>query len=202
MLEGLDEVDWGALRHAYGSAVDVPAHLRMLAFGDEAGQQEAFGELFSSVCHQGTVYPASAAVFPFLYELLECSGASLRSWIALLIASMAEGETYLRVHASNEDGKETWRRILSGRGQSLDAELAREADEVAAVRAAASRGLESLAPFLSDPEPELRRVISSALMFYPEHAEWSRGALEAALERETDADVRETMRLTLAAIPV
>lgn len=39
-------------------------------------------------------------------------------------------------------------------------------------------------------------------MLYPEHAEWSRGALEAALERETDADVRETMRLTLAAIPV
>jgi hypothetical protein len=35
MFSGLDDIDWTELRHAYGSAADVPALLRALADGEE-----------------------------------------------------------------------------------------------------------------------------------------------------------------------
>jgi hypothetical protein len=31
MLEGLEDIDWGSLGHAYGTATDVPDLLRALA---------------------------------------------------------------------------------------------------------------------------------------------------------------------------
>ena len=55
--------DWGALRHAYGPATDVPPLLDRLGPGSEA---EVWEELWSRLCHQGTVYPASFAALPAL----------------------------------------------------------------------------------------------------------------------------------------
>jgi hypothetical protein len=63
-------VDWSALRHAYGSAEDVPVHLAALRSPDEQERHEAFGELWSSIVHQGNRYSASAAAVPFLLELV------------------------------------------------------------------------------------------------------------------------------------
>ena len=68
MLEGLDEVSWADLSHAYGSADDVPVLLRRAGSGgDEA--RAAIGDLYGKVFHQGTVYPATVAAVPFLVEL-------------------------------------------------------------------------------------------------------------------------------------
>jgi hypothetical protein len=49
-------VDWSRLFHAYGVAVDTPAHLRALTGDDLAGQLAAVDHLDSAVLHQGTVY--------------------------------------------------------------------------------------------------------------------------------------------------
>jgi len=68
VLEGLDEVGWADLSHAYGSAGDVPALLRQAGSGgDVAG--EAISELYGRLFHQGTVCPATGAAVPFLVEL-------------------------------------------------------------------------------------------------------------------------------------
>lgn len=56
---------WHMLRHAYGSAEDIPALLDQLSPGEEAG---VWDELWSRVCHQGTAYSASFAVLPYLLE--------------------------------------------------------------------------------------------------------------------------------------
>jgi hypothetical protein len=34
VLEGLDDIDWAALKHAYGTAEDVPELIRNLGSGD------------------------------------------------------------------------------------------------------------------------------------------------------------------------
>ncbi|GAB3845665.1 hypothetical protein ACFPIJ_38535 [Dactylosporangium cerinum] len=60
----LDTVDWTALTHAYGPAEDVPDLVRALYNPDETG--DAFDELYGTVWHQGSVYPATAAAVPFL----------------------------------------------------------------------------------------------------------------------------------------
>jgi hypothetical protein len=90
MLEGLDDLAWGGLLHAYGSADDLPGLIRAAASTDEAEADGAVEGLFSSVFHQGTVYPASAAVVPFVAELV-AAGATQQRWSLLhLLGGMAD----------------------------------------------------------------------------------------------------------------
>jgi hypothetical protein len=53
---------WSALRHAYGAATDVPALLNQVA--DRPDSEEPWHQLWSALCHQDDVYPASFAAVP------------------------------------------------------------------------------------------------------------------------------------------
>ncbi|OSZ62130.1 hypothetical protein OQI_01610 [Streptomyces pharetrae CZA14] len=58
--------DWSRLHHAYGTAEDIPSLL------DRAGsdpQDSSWDDLWSRLCHQGTVYSASYAALPALTEM-------------------------------------------------------------------------------------------------------------------------------------
>lgn len=193
MLDGLDAVDWQSLTHAYGPATDVPGLLRALLSPDQEVREEAVFALFAGICHQGTVYPASAAAVPFLYELLTALEVQDKPAVAHLLASIAGGVGYLEVHAVDDFDRRVWGEILSEQGKTLEGELAREAAEIDAVRRAASVGLRHLLPFLHDPESEIRSSVASALGNYPEHAAWSLPALDAALATEADDEVREAL---------
>jgi len=198
MLDGLDTVDWSSLRHAYGEATDVPALLRALLSVDSKAREEAVYELFGNIWHQGTVYSASAAAVPFLYELLSAPEVQDKPAIALLLASIAEGVGYLEVHAVGEFGEPTWREILGKKGKTLEGELTQEAAEIHSVRRAASAGLAGLLPYLQGAEPEIRCCVASALGNYPEHVSWSLPAIDAALASESDTDVREGLSASKA----
>jgi hypothetical protein len=150
-------------------------------------------ELFGNIWHQGTVYPATAAAIPFLFELLTTPEVLDKSNIAHLLACIADGVGYLEVHATDDFGEPTWRRILAKEGKTLEDELEREAIEIAAVRRAASVGLRDLLPYLSDAEAEVRVSVASALGNYPEHASWTLPAIDAALTSEPDEEVREAL---------
>ncbi|MBA2226758.1 MAG: HEAT repeat domain-containing protein [Thermogemmata sp.] len=193
MLEGLDQIDWTSLRHAYGQASDVPGWLRALLSPNAKVRQEAIYELFGTIYHQGTVYSASAAAVPFLYELLTAPNVRDKSSIACLLASIADGAGYLEVHAVDDFGEQTWRKILAQEGKTLEEELKQEAAEVQAVRRAVAAGLRHLLPYLSDSEPETRYSVAVALGNYPEHAGWSLPAIEAALASESDKEVRQAL---------
>ncbi|GAA0943658.1 hypothetical protein [Actinocorallia libanotica] len=67
-LTGLDDIDWSALDHAYGSADDTPEILNALAANDE-GWSDAMDAYFSAIVHQGTVYAATERTIPFLVEI-------------------------------------------------------------------------------------------------------------------------------------
>lgn len=77
VLDRLDEAGWAGLSHAYGSAEDVPALLRQAGSGGD-GAGDAISELYGSLFHQGTVYPATAAAVPFLAELARSAPAPPR----------------------------------------------------------------------------------------------------------------------------
>jgi hypothetical protein len=119
-------------------------------------REAAIYELFGNIWHLGTVYPASAAAVPFLYELLTAPSAQDKSNIAHLLASIADGVGYLEVHAVGDAGEPTWRKILGEKGKTLEGELEREAAEINTVRRAASAGLRHVLPYLSHSEPEIR----------------------------------------------
>ena len=200
MLDGLDAIDWGSLSHAYGEASDVPQIIRSLL--SPAVSEDAAYELYGNIWHQGTVYPATAAVVPFLYEILAAPEVTGRSGIAHLLACIAAGRGYLEVHAVSPFGEKAWREILAKRGESLEEAMAREAAVTVSVRRAASLGLPALVPFLRDDEPEIRRAVASALGEYPEYATLSLPALTASAEREVDEEARDAIREAIDRLPV
>jgi hypothetical protein len=65
----LHSARWHDLEHAYGSAGDIPDLLRQLptaAVRSPDGEREPWFTLWSALCHQGDVYPASFAAFPHI----------------------------------------------------------------------------------------------------------------------------------------
>ncbi|MGP3691276.1 hypothetical protein ACTVZO_42575 [Streptomyces sp. IBSNAI002] len=77
--------DWSQLTHAYGTAEDVPGLLE--AAGSDP-EDPAWNELWSRLCHQGTVYPASYAALPPLTEKARRLTAADRTMPLLLAASI------------------------------------------------------------------------------------------------------------------
>lgn len=60
--------DWNTIEHAYGKASDLPDLFRQMTPNPHS---EVWGELWSRLCHQGTVYPACFAALPSLLDVAE-----------------------------------------------------------------------------------------------------------------------------------
>jgi HEAT repeat protein len=98
MLEGLEEIDWGSLHHAYGAASDVPDLLRALASPRRKVRSRAINALYGNIWHQGTVYEATAYAVPFLIELLREPAVHGEAEILSLLQAIAQGSSYLDAH--------------------------------------------------------------------------------------------------------
>lgn len=122
MLETLDAIEWSSLTHAYGKATDVPGVLRSLLSTDQKERRQAISMFYSTILHQRTVYSATAAAVPFLYELLTTPDVQDKSEIAHLLTQIAVGVGYLEVHAVGS-GEQTWRDIFAEEGKTLEDEL-------------------------------------------------------------------------------
>jgi hypothetical protein len=66
MIAGMT-VDWSRLKHAYGSASDLPRLFDEI--GDPELAEVAWEELWASLYHQGSVYTASFAALPVLTDI-------------------------------------------------------------------------------------------------------------------------------------
>lgn len=67
----LDSPKWAQLKHAYGSASDIPELLRQLdGFPESKGKQEPWFSIWSALAHQGDVYSASFAAVPHIVGVL------------------------------------------------------------------------------------------------------------------------------------
>ena len=63
-----DDPNWASLQAAYGPAKDVPALLHRLNSPSHAERSTAITDLWGCLCHQGTVYEASAVAAPLLLD--------------------------------------------------------------------------------------------------------------------------------------
>jgi hypothetical protein len=198
LIQGLDSIPWADLSHAIGPADDVPERLRALVSNDEDRRREALYRLMETIWHQGTIYEATSHVIPFLVRMLQSSQTPDRASVALLLASIAGGSSYLEIHAvPGTIGETTWREILSERNVELDAQLEVERGWVQAVREEVEPHLGLLYEFLDDEESELRKAIADALGSFPQRSVDHLESLQAALQRERDEDVRQSMQVAI-----
>lgn len=84
-------IDWSRLSHAYGSAEDIPGLLDQV--GTEGGGQ-VWNDLWSALCHQGTVYSASFAALPRLRGIASAEGVrdDDAAMAVVLAAAIVAGE--------------------------------------------------------------------------------------------------------------
>ncbi|MEZ4393260.1 MAG: HEAT repeat domain-containing protein [Polyangiales bacterium] len=196
VLDGLDQVDWSKLAHAYGPAADVPALIRALVSPEPLEREAAYQELFGNIWHQGTVYEASARALPFLIDLLASERTPDRDTLAVLVASIMGGRGYCEIHfAKNRINPFTGKPVDPS--FDIDARLREEKNVVAQVRGQGARAIPLLVPYLKHPDLGVRSDIARALAWYPSEFSTIVPALERALLDEADEEAREMMQAAL-----
>lgn len=99
MFTGIDEVAWASMKHAYGSAEDVPRLLRALASPSPQERERALDGMYGAVHHQGDVYDSTLACIPFLFTLVARAELPDRSGIVELLVSIGGGRDRRRTAA-------------------------------------------------------------------------------------------------------
>ncbi|MEU6072370.1 hypothetical protein [Micromonospora sp. NPDC047074] len=218
MLDGLDEVDWRRLGHAYGSAGDVPGQLRALRSPDPEVRGEALGELYANILHQGSRFEATAHAVPFLLDLLADPATPDRDALLALLAALAVGydESWLPEGFPVAE----FRRVAEGGRELLaakpppwdgDDESDKEYVEYAYVESlsaedqrrfwahielaaydAVRTGVPLFRALLDDADPGLRAGAAYLLGWFPEDAAGSLPALLAVAAGEAEAGVAGT----------
>ncbi|MEH1168970.1 HEAT repeat domain-containing protein [Micromonospora sp. CPCC 205539] len=97
MLRGLGDVRWEELSHAYGEALDTADLLQLASSPDADAAKSALSELYGSIFHQGSVYPATVAAVPFLAELARATPHGQADLVWML------GQLADRQHAYGDD---------------------------------------------------------------------------------------------------
>jgi hypothetical protein len=193
MLEQLSSITWSELSHAYGSAEDVPQLLRDLASPDEQLRSRAQGTLYTNIYHQGTVYQGSAYAVPFLLELLREETVPEREELLILLAYLAQGNTYHRQH---------WHFYTEERKQdpALLAELEEGIFWVEQTYEAVSAGLPLYCSLLEDPAPTLRMAALRMLGSLYHQASQIVSLLVERFSTERDQRVQACLLFTLGVL--
>lgn len=166
MFPGLDSIDWGAMRHAYGPAADVPDLLRGLVSDDPATREVALDGMYGAVHHQGDVYECTVAAIPFLLEAAAVPLLPGRGGVVELLASIGGADWDDVGSVSERPTYEAAHRAV-GAAWPLFLEL------------------------LDDPDPEVRRAAPKALQACRDNAQRVVTALQdRPLGEETDAEAR------------
>jgi hypothetical protein len=190
MLDALDSIDWSSITHAYGPATDVPEAIRSLVSVNEEQRTEALTVLHQTIWHQGTIYPATAAVVPFLYELLNHPDVRDKEGIVSILGCIATGESVLAYLLRN-DGEAVVRQKLAKEGKTLEQALAEEAAMMAAIHDAVSAGLPYLLLYLNGSD--ILRMVADAFGSFPEHSSWLLPAIDEALASDYDDQLRRIL---------
>lgn len=105
-LTELDQVDWPSLHHAYGQGRvgtelygDVAGSLNLIALDIDTALRVG---LYSNICHQGTVYEASAYALPFIAAVAAGDvPVATRQQLVALIADIAVGGSHVSADGSS-----------------------------------------------------------------------------------------------------
>jgi hypothetical protein len=171
VFAGLDDIDWESLRHAYGSAEDVPGWVRGLVDSHPAVREESLDAMYGAVHHQGDVYDSTLAAVPYLVEALAVPGLPGREGVAGLLASVADLSEWPDEAELGADRAGMLRRAV-------------RANELVAAAAPA------LVRLAGDPDPAVRAAVPKLLVAVAVAVPDLAGLLVGLLGTEGEARVR------------
>jgi hypothetical protein len=190
----LDDTNWAALTHAYGSAADTPVVLATLLSGDPDQYGTALGYLDAAVLHQGRVYPATAPTALFVAGILDDPRTTITCTSDL---PWEPRERPLRAALVE------WLGSVAASASRWDDEPAPpdEAPLIARCQAIRRTLYDAAIPFLGDPDDTVRAAALSALRHIlraPDLTELQQQTAQRLLARARDLDTDS--RVTTAII--
>ena len=193
MLQGLDDIPWADLEHAYGSAADVPGLLRQLLDPDPKVRSHALQHLYSNVFHQGTRYPATPYVVPFLIELCTNPAVPRRGDLLRFWGNLITGYFSVQERPCWGDGEHIY---VCGKVQEADPDDP-YVEALHQIYQESLKGRELLGKLLADPELGVRAGAAWVLACLPAAAAASVPMLEARLRVEPSGWVRAAIAFAL-----
>jgi hypothetical protein len=193
MLQHLDDVPWADLENAYGPAADVPDLLRKLLDPDPKVRSKTLSALYGNVFHQGTRYPATPHVIPFLIELCASPAVSDRAALLHFWGALITGYFSIQERPCWGDGEQIhW----CGQVQKAD-----EGDPFAQalhqIYRESLKGHKLLCDLLTGSEEGTRIGAAWVLACLPTRARASAPKLRAQLRVEPSGWARATMAFAL-----
>lgn len=163
-FQGLDDIPWATVGHAYGSAEDMPGLIRSLGSTDPKIRKGAFSGLYSAPYHQGTVYSATPYVATWLLKLLEYqmqgSKGPIISWLTTAAVSWPSEFVYRRFAESD--------RLPDEDEKGIDGEFHFGPDAVRDTYNAVKAGLPIIVHLLkTSTETDVRTCAIHLLSFFP-----------------------------------
>jgi hypothetical protein len=98
VFENLDSIEWHKLKHAYGSATDVPAQIRALVSDDVEIRGKALNKLYSNIYHQGSIYEAASYAIPFFIEILDSPESKDKAELLFYLDHLSHAGSYANSH--------------------------------------------------------------------------------------------------------
>ncbi|MFI7413996.1 HEAT repeat domain-containing protein [Streptomyces sp. NPDC049627] len=172
MFDGLHDIDWASMQHAYGSAEEVPALLTALRSPHAEERHKALDRFYGAVHHQGSVYPPTAASLPFLFELAVDGATPDRPAVVALLVSIGR-ESLDR--GFEDDGTEIEYYPPMGCAQAVAFLREREAEFAGLAR---------------DPDPDVRLAAVPGLGLFLDDAGRAAALLRERLAAERGIAVR------------
>jgi len=195
-LRGVDDVAWGSMSHAFGTAEDVPGLLAGLAEPDPGKAWDNFERLRETVRHQGgTTMPAAAAV-PFLIRGAAEAGLHHRGALLGLAADAGR-----RNYFGQDDRAQLL--VVGGGGadhQVYDVSGSPVVAAIHAARAALAANVPALLELLGDGDPDVRAHAAYAVSALPIPQPEVEAALARRLAAEAEPGVRAALILARATL--
>ncbi|WP_327180368.1 HEAT repeat domain-containing protein (plasmid) [Streptomyces sp. NBC_01335] len=185
MINDLDRTDWASLGHAYGKADDVPGWLRGMVSPDPDVRGEAFGNFYSAVLHQGSVYSSTVASVPFLFAMADDPATPDRGEVVALLLSIGREAV---------DAEEIYAIICGEDGE----ESTIYPDTANLIR----KHADAFVAYASDPDPQVRRAAIEGLGLFLDDASRATELLRNRLVEETGTAERGLVVRTMADLAI
>lgn len=154
-----DSIDWASLHHAYGPADNIPGLLYAMFSRDVEAAEVMLDDLMNRILHQGTVYPATPYVLPYLQRMLIAAQPFPREVILRKLARMARRSAAEPIPPALEAFYAACHRGYAQRGEDFGAYLA--------IKRTIYRFLldhqDTYEDLLRDPDPQVREGAAQLL---------------------------------------
>lgn len=193
MFEGLTQIEWDKLEHAYGPASDMPDVIRTLTWPDASVRRGALEHLNTTLWQRGSITQAAAYAIPFLIEALSKPATEDKREIIMLLARLGKGRSLL-VPPDNRIQRD----LLTD--PDVQAQQQRERRWASTAAEAVARGIRTYLRLLDDDDLEVRLTIPYLLSTLPTQAQQSVPALGTHLGESNDPRVRASVLFALGSL--